>query len=173
MAALPHTLPAPAPPALEIRDLGPADERLIDELHATLSPQSRWQRYHGPKPRLAARERAYLAATDGRDHIALVAQDGRGAPVAIARFVRLSDRPQAADIAAEVADASQRQGIGSDLIARLARRAAAVGVQRFSATVLSETRIPAALRRRGWRVRSFDGPTTELEADVWALMRAA
>ncbi len=68
-------------------------------------------------------------------------------------------------------DDRQRQGVATDLIGRLARRAAAAGVERFTATVLSETRIPAALRRRGWRVRSFDGPTTELEVDVWALMR--
>ena len=47
------------------------------------------------------------------------------------------------------------------------------GVERFTATVLSDTRIPAMLRRRGWRVRSFDGPTTDLEADVWTLIRAA
>jgi GNAT superfamily N-acetyltransferase len=173
MVALHHIHPAPAPaPPLAIRDLGPTDEPLIDALHAALSSQSRWQRYHGPKPRLAAREREFLAATDGRDHVALVAQDGSGAPVAIARFVRLRDRPQAADIAAEVADARQRQGIGSDLIVRLARRAAAVGVSRFSATVLSETGLRRSLVRRGWRVVEADGPSATLEIDVWALLRA-
>jgi GNAT superfamily N-acetyltransferase len=173
MVALHYTHPAPASaPPLAIRDLGPADEPLIDALHAALSAQSRWQRYHGPKPRLAARERAYLAATDGRDHVALVAQDGSGAPVAIARFVRLRDRPQSADIAAEVADPRQRQGIGSDLIVRLARRAAAVGVCRFSATVLSETGLRRSLVRRGWRVVEADGPSATLEIDVWALLRA-
>jgi GNAT superfamily N-acetyltransferase len=173
MVALHHIHPAPAPPPpLAIRDLVPADEPLIDALHTALSPQSRWQRYHGPKPRLGPRERAYLAATDGRDHVALVAQDGTGAPVAIARFVRLRDRPQAADIAAEVADARQRQGIGSDLIVRLARRAAAVGVRSFSATVLSETGLRRSLVRRGWRVVEADGPSATLEIDVWSLLRA-
>lgn len=172
MAALHHTLPATAAPPLRIRDLGPADERLIDELHEALSAQSRYQRFHGPKPRLAPRERAYLAATDGRDHVALVAQDGCGAPIAIARFVRLRDRPQAADIAAEVVDALQSQGIGSDLIARLARRAAAVGVHRFTATVMSETGLRRSLVRRGWKVVEADGPSATLEIDVWALLRA-
>ena len=168
MAALPSHAPVDV---LRIRDLGPADEPMIDALHAALTPQSRYQRFHGAKPKLSARERAYLAATDGRDHVALLAQDGGGAPVAIARFVRWRDRPEAADIAAEVADDRQRQGIGSDLIARLARRAAALGVRSFTATVLSETGLRRSLVRRGWRVVEADGPSATLEIDVWALLR--
>ena len=131
MAALHHTLPATAAPPLRIRDLGPADEPLIDELHEALSAQSRYQRFHGPKPRLAPRERAYLAATDGRDHVALVAQDGHGATIAIARFVRLRDRPQAADIAAEVVGCAPEPGHRQRPDRPAARRAAAVGVCRF------------------------------------------
>ena len=161
MAALHHTLPATAAPPLRIRDLGPADEPLLDELHAGAQRAARTTSAStAPKPRLAPRERAYLAATDGRDHVALVA------PTAAARRSRspascgCADRPQAADIAAEVVDALQSQGIGSDLIARLARRAAAVGIRRFTATVLSRDR-PAALARaarlegrRGGRARA-------------------
>jgi len=170
MAALHHTLPSPAPPPLRIRDLGPADEALLDSLHAALSPRSRHQRYHGAKPRLAPRERAYLAAADGRDHVALVAT-AAGAPVAVARFVRLRDEPRAADIAAEVVDDRQREGIGSDLLARLARRAALVGVHRFTATVLSETGLRRSLVQRGWRVVEASGPSATLEIDVWSLLR--
>ena len=170
MAALPTPLPAAEAP-LCFRDLGPADEPLVDALHASLSPRSQYQRYHGAKPRLSPRERRYLAATDARDHIALVALDGRGAPVAIGRFVRHDGRPDAADIAAEVLDDLQRQGIGSDLVGRLARRAAAVGVQCFTATVMSETGLRRSLVRRGWRVVDADGPSATLEIDVWALLR--
>jgi len=154
-----------------VRDLGPADGHLIERLYEQLGPQSRYQRFHGPKPRLTAADVAFLAGADGRDHVALVALDGDGGPLGVARFVRLQD-PATADIAAEVIDALQHRGIGSDLIARLARRAAALGVQRFSADVLSESRLRAGLIRRGWRVRSFDGPATTLEVDVWRLLRA-
>ena len=169
MVALHHHI-LPAAPPLTIRDLGPADEGLLDALHEALSPRSRYQRYHGPKPQLAPRERAYLAATDGHDHVALVALAG-ATPVAAARFVRLRDDPCVADIAAEVVDPRQRQGIGSDLVARLARRAAAVGVRRFTATVLSETGLRRSLVRRGWRLVGADGPSATLEIDVWALLR--
>ncbi|HET8951082.1 MAG TPA: GNAT family N-acetyltransferase [Solirubrobacteraceae bacterium] len=170
MAALP--IPAPATEApLRIRDLGPADEPLLDQLHAALSPRSQYQRFHGAKPRLSPRERRYLAATDGRDHVAIVALDDSGSPVAVGRFVRLPGRPEAADVAAEVTDTRQNGGIGTDLVQRLARRAAAVGICRFTATVLSETGLRRSLARRGWRVVEADGPSATLEIDVWALLR--
>ena len=170
MAALPTPLPAAEAP-LRIHALGPADEPLVDALHAGLSPRSQYQRYHGAKPRLSARERRFLAGADGRDHVALVAIDGAGAPVAIGRFVRHRGRPEAADIAAEVLDERQHQGLGTDLVRRLARRAAAVGVRRFTATVMSETGLRRSLVRRGWRVVEADGPSATLEIDVWALLR--
>jgi GNAT superfamily N-acetyltransferase len=170
MAALPLTARA-TEASLRIRDLGPADEPLLDQLHAALSPRSQYQRFHGAKPRLSPAERRYLAATDGRDHVAIVALDGGGSPVAVGRFVRLSGRPDAADIAAEVADARQNGGIGTDLVHRLARRAAAVGIGRFTATVLSETGLRRSLVRRGWRVVEAEGPSATLEIDVWALLR--
>ena len=162
-----------AAPALRVRPLGPADEPLLDALHEALGNRSRYQRYHTAKPRLSARERRFLAATDGRDHVALLAQDADGAPVAVARYVRLRDEPGTAEVAAEVVDAHQRRGIASRLLADLAARAAASGVSRFTATVLSETGLRRTLARRGWRVRSFDGPTTTLDVDVWTLLMAA
>jgi GNAT superfamily N-acetyltransferase len=166
MLALHHS---PHVDALHVRDLGPADAQLVDRLHHSLSARSQYQRFHGAKPRLTPRELRYLADTDGRDHVALVALE-RGEPLAIARYVRLRDRPAAADVAAEVTDVRQRQGLGSALLRSLARRAAAAGVERFTATVLSETGLRRALTRRGWRVVEVDGPTTTLEAPVWHLL---
>jgi GNAT superfamily N-acetyltransferase len=179
VALSPSSLPTPpgplplAPAPLLIRDLGPPDAQLLDELHAALSPRSRYQRYHAAKPRLSSRERALLCGTDGRDHVALVALEPGRTPVGIARYVRLRDEPRTADIAAEVVDRRQRQGLGGELLDGIARRAAAAGIERFTATVLSDTGLRASLVRHGWRVRSFDGPTTTLEADVWTLLQAS
>lgn len=166
MAAL-H-VPAVSAPPPRIRDLRPADAPLLDELHAALGPRSRYQRYHGPKPALSRRDRAYLASTDGHDHVALVALDAHGAPIGVARYVRVT--PESADVAAEVADVWQRRGLGSALLARLAPRAAAAGVTRFTATVLSSGGLRRALVRRGWRVVTVDGVTTTLDVDVWRLL---
>jgi GNAT superfamily N-acetyltransferase len=156
----------------EIRDLGPADASLLEQIHAGLSARSRYTRYHASKPRLSARDLAALAATDGRDHVALVALSD-GVAVGVARHVRSGDEPASAEVAAEVVDGLQRQGLGGRLLDRLARRAASAGIERFTALVLSEYGLPSALTRGGWRVRSSDGPTTTLEADVWTLLRRA
>jgi GNAT superfamily N-acetyltransferase len=179
MSALPELNPTTArhhvaarPPALTMRELVPGDEPLIAALFDGLSEQSRYQRFHAAKPTLSARELSHLAATDGRDHIAFVALDPHGKPLGIARGVRLVDCPTTVEIAAEVLDDVQRRGIGSALIARVARRAAGVGVEHLAATVLSETQMTRTLRRRGWKVRSFDGPTTTLDIELWSLLTA-
>jgi len=167
-------LPAPHHTGLEleVRDLGPADAHLLDAVHAGLSAQSRYTRYHGPKPRLSPRDLALLAGTDGHDHVALVALED-GIAVGVARYVRDSGEPASAELAAEIVDRRQRHGLGSHLVRRLARRAAASGIERFTATVLTEYGLRTALTRGGWRVRSFDGPATTLEADVWTLLGRA
>ena len=162
-------LPAPAETRLEVRDLGPADAHLLEAVHAGLSTQSRYTRYHGSKPSLSRRDLALLAGTDGHDHVALVALED-GVAVAVARYVRDSGEPASAELAAEVVDRRQRNGIAGHLVRRLARRAAAAGIERFTASVLPQYGLHTALTRGGWRVRSFDGPTATLEADVWTLL---
>jgi GNAT superfamily N-acetyltransferase len=174
MAALhapPATVVPSGPPPVRIRPLESPDGWILDAVHDGLGDTSRYTRYHGPKPRLSGGERAYLTATDGCDHIALVALGASGEPLGIARSVRLREDPSAAEIAAEVVDAWQRHGLGSVLLRRLARRAAAVGIARFRATVLAQTGLQRSLRRRGWRTTGNDGLTVTLEIDVWALAR--
>jgi GNAT superfamily N-acetyltransferase len=158
-------------PAVHIRRLEPRDAGLLDAVLDGMSSQSRYTRFHGPKPRLTSAERAYLAGTDGCDHVALVALDDAGAPLGIARSVRLRADGAAAEVAAEVIDVWQHRGLGSTLLAGLAGQAAAAGIARFTATVLAHTGLHRALRRGGWRVTDSDGLTVTLEIDVWALVR--
>jgi GNAT superfamily N-acetyltransferase len=101
-----------------------------------------------------------------------VALDATGAPLGIARGVRLRDDPAVAEVAAEVVDRWQRHGLGTALLRRLARGAAAVGIARFTATVLAQTGLSRSLRRRGWRTTGSDGLTVTLEIDVWSLVRS-
>jgi GNAT superfamily N-acetyltransferase len=163
----------PAPPpriaGVRIRPFEPSDAPLLDAVLAGLSTDSRYTRFHGPKPRLTASERRYLAGTDGRDHVALVALDEAGEAVGIARFVRDRADGASAEVAAEVVDVRQRQGVGTALLARLARRAVAGGISRFTATVLAQTGMSRALRRRGWCAIGSDGITVTLEIETWRL----
>ena len=78
---------------------------------------------------------------DGRDHVALVAEYP-GEPVrrliAVGRFVRWHDDPEAAEVAIVVADDWQRRGVGSLFAKRLATRARLARIRRFTATMSSD-----------------------------------
>jgi GNAT superfamily N-acetyltransferase len=154
------------------RPLRPDDGELLDQVFEGMSPQSRYQRYHGPKPRLTSGDRRYLTSVDAHDHLAIVALAPEGEPVAVVRAVRLKDDPLAAELGIEVVDAWQDHGVGTTLIARIARRAAGVGIERLVARVLDETGFGRSLMRRGWSVVGRDGPSVILGADAWAIARA-
>jgi RimJ/RimL family protein N-acetyltransferase len=110
-----------------------------------LSPQSVQRRFLTPKSSFSRAELRYLTEVDGRDHVALVAEYP-GEPVrrliAVARFVRLQDEPDAAEVAIVVADDWQRRGLGSLLAEQLAARARGTGIRRFTATMASDN-VPA------------------------------
>jgi GNAT superfamily N-acetyltransferase len=155
--------------ALHVRPLHRDDGHLLDRIMAGMSRQSRYQRFHWQKPHLTESDRRFLTDVDGHDHIALVAFDGGGDPLAVGRAIRHKTDASGAEIAVAVVDASQHKGIGMDLVARLARKAAAAGIERFVAHVLAETGLAGALGRRGWYVTGRDGPVYTLEAPVWRL----
>jgi GNAT superfamily N-acetyltransferase len=158
---------------VRIRELRRDDGDLLEQVMAGLSDQSRYLRFHSPKPRLTSSDRRYLTDVDGQDHFALVAFAPDGAPIAVARWVRLKDDPATAELGLEVVDEWQGQGLGSELIARLARRAAVAGIERLVARVLDGNPFKNGLKRRGWRGIERDGPSVVLAADAWAVARTA
>jgi GNAT superfamily N-acetyltransferase len=158
-----------APPVL-IRPIRPADRVLLAEGFAHLSPESVRLRFLAPKARLSAKELSYLTEVDGVDHVALVAEDAQrpGEMVAVGRWVRLVDDPTAAEVAIVVADAHQGQGLGRQLGLALADAARERGVERFTATLLSENaaahRLFAAISER--LVAHHAGGIEELVAEL-------
>ena len=110
-----------------------------------LSDESVHRRFLTPKSSFSRTELRYLTEVDGRDHVALVAEcpaEPVRLLIAVARFVRLSDDPEAADVAITVADNWQRRGLGSLLSARLAEEARRLGIRRFTATMAADN-LPA------------------------------
>src|ERR1700722_12655172 len=75
------------------------------------------------------------------------------------RYIRLSDRPDTADLAVTVVDAWQGRGLGSVLLARLSARALKAGIVYFSAEVLAENRSMLTLLPRLGRVESESSGT--------------
>jgi RimJ/RimL family protein N-acetyltransferase len=129
-----------------IRPVRSADAPLLADGFARLSARSRQLRFLTPKKELSPAELRYFTDVDHHDHEALGALDhpgGRG--VAIARYVRDADDPQAAEIAVTVVDDWQGRGLGTELVAQLSERARSVGIRRFTALVSAENPAMAGL----------------------------
>lgn len=127
---------------LGIEPITPAARPLIERAMARVSPESSRRRFFTPRFRLSDRELDALTNLDGHDHFALgaVIEGGDGAPegVGVARFVRVPERHDAAEVAILVVDDFQGQGVGRMLLARLALAALARGIARFRGMVMSD-----------------------------------
>jgi GNAT superfamily N-acetyltransferase len=105
-----------------------------------LSSESRYARFFTPKTSLTDDELRYLTDIDHEDHVAIAAAsecDGRQTGLGVARFIRFTDRPDAAEAALVVADDAQRKGLGRLLMLRLIAAARERGIKRFRFEVLS------------------------------------
>ncbi|HEY3771427.1 MAG TPA: GNAT family N-acetyltransferase [Solirubrobacteraceae bacterium] len=124
-----------------IRPIDAGDDERLRDSHERLSPETRYRRFLAVKPHLTSADVRYLVDIDGRSHVALVATlpEADGAPiVGVARFIRIPDEPEVAEVAIVVDDALQHRGVGTELLARLAEQAVARGVRRFRATMLAD-----------------------------------
>jgi RimJ/RimL family protein N-acetyltransferase len=128
-----------------IRPIRPNDKGMLSDGLRRLSPQSAQRRFLTPKRSFSRAELRYLTEIDNVDHVALVAESP-SAPerrlIAVGRFVRLHDDPQAADVAFTVADEWQGRGLGSLLSKHLVHSALNRDIRRFTATMASDN-VPA------------------------------
>jgi protein lysine acetyltransferase len=122
-----------------IRPIGPDDGPSLQAAYGRLSERSRYSRFLALKPYLTSTETQYLVQVDGTDHVALVATpvDDPRRILGVARFVRLSEDPEAAEFAIVVGDEHQRDGLAGALMEHLARAAHGRGIHRFRATMLA------------------------------------
>ena len=134
-----------------IRPIRADDKRFLEDGLRHLSPESVHRRFLSPKRSFSRAELRYLTEVDGRDHVALVAEYP-GEPVrrliAVGRFVRHTDSPDAAEAAIVVADDWHRRGVGSLFAERLASEARRLGIRRFTATMASDNVAGHKLMRR-------------------------
>jgi RimJ/RimL family protein N-acetyltransferase len=134
-----------------VRPIRPDDKRMLEEGLRHLSDESVQRRFLTLKRKFSRAELRYLTEVNGRDHVALVAEypgDAVRRLIAVARFVRLSDDPGAAEVAIVVADDWQRRGLGTLLTGQLAERASEAGIVRFTATIGSDNLPALKLMRR-------------------------
>ena len=135
--------------AITIRELEPSDGRMVEFAFGHLSERSRFLRFFGSKPRLSPRDMSRLLSIDHWHHEALIAfSPPPRAPIAIARYVRLEDDFEAAEVAIAVVDGWQQRGVGIALLAALTERARAAGIRRFHMSMLRDNVAARALARR-------------------------
>jgi RimJ/RimL family protein N-acetyltransferase len=136
---------------LGIRPIQSDDGARLQAAYLRLSPEAQYQRFLGPRQKLSDTDARYLASVDGHDHYALVAAptDDPDSIVGVARFVRLGEGSRLAEFAIVVGDQLHGQGVGTELLSRLADAARIRGVDRFRATMLADN-VP--VRRLLWRL---------------------
>jgi ribosomal protein S18 acetylase RimI-like enzyme len=110
-----------------------------------LSRRTMYLRFFSVGDAAVTAELAYLAALDGRERVALVAESG-AAVVGMARFHATGDGRAVA--AALVEDDWQRRGIGRLLMTELVARAQREGMAALDVSVLGENMAALRLIRR-------------------------
>jgi RimJ/RimL family protein N-acetyltransferase len=148
-----------------LRPLSVSDREALRTLFARLSPESRRRRFFTLKPHLSARELTYFTDIDHVRHEAIAAIDLEdGSLIGVARYVMWPERAGAAEVAIEVADDFQSNGVGLMLAEALIRRARENDINLLTATTLWENHAARALARRvGFRARSSGAHEIELE----------
>jgi CRP-like cAMP-binding protein len=145
--------------AILLRPLLPADRAAYATAIDALSADSLRRRFlSGGHPN--SRMIDYLVDIDYVDHFAWVVQepDRRDEVLGTARFVRLRDRPDHAEVAFEVVDDHQGRGIASLLLGAIGVAAASAGVEVLVATVLLDNAPMRAVFAKAGAVASFGDP---------------
>lgn len=124
---------------VRLRPIRPDDAPRLIDLYSRLSEDTAYQRFFTVMRRLPVDWAHYLSNVDYRERLAIVAEPDPPEPpglIAVARY-EPSDRTGAAEVAFVVQDAWQGKGIGTILLHDLLGAAAARGIERFRAYVLS------------------------------------
>jgi RimJ/RimL family protein N-acetyltransferase len=160
----------PSSRRIAIRPIEGDDGPRLEAAYDRLSPETKYRRFLAVKPRLSENDVRYLTAADGRDHVALVATpaDDPTQIIAVARFVRRQEDPATAELAIVVGDPYQGEGIGTELLERLADRALRGGIVRFHATMLADNVAIHRMLRRGTTRERHLGPIDEVEVELAA-----
>jgi acyl-CoA synthetase (NDP forming)/RimJ/RimL family protein N-acetyltransferase len=120
---------------VHLRQIEPGDADAIVALHSRFSERTRYLRYFSPYPRIPPRDLERFVTVDHHDREAIVAESG-GELIAVARYERLGEGADEAEVAFVVQDAHQGRGLGSVMMEHLAARAREEGIARFVAEVL-------------------------------------
>lgn len=153
-----------------VRPIEPGDGDRLRAAFDRLSPESRYRRFFSAMPRLSESMLHHLLDVDGVDRVAWAAidADAEGEPgIGVARYFRLQDEPDAAEMAVAVVDDYQHRGVGSLLLHHLNRTAREQGITHFVGTVLADNRPMLDLVESvGGRYRFNEPGVLRLDIDI-------
>jgi GNAT superfamily N-acetyltransferase len=158
---------------VDVRPIGGSDGPLLVDAFARLSFNSRRLRFLGAKTVLTAKDVRYLTEIDHHDHEALLAVDGNGRAIGVARYVRDPVKRRVAELAIVVVDEWQRRGVGRLLVGRLAERAHLEGIHCFAGLLADDNvAVVALVRAAGSRmaVIGMDSGTVRVIVPVAPLL---
>lgn len=152
-----------------LRPIDPADADALQRFHMGQSEQSTYLRFFAPMERLSARDLQRFTTVDHVDRVALVVIRRAGdidEIIGVGRFDRVG--ADEAEVAFNIADATQGRGVGSVLLEHLATAAREVGIQRFTADVLPQNgRMLAVFREAGYAVtQHLDDGVVQVSVDL-------
>jgi GNAT superfamily N-acetyltransferase len=126
-----------------------------------------YTRFLQPRHPLSVDELAFFTEIDHVDHEAIGAIAG-SAGVGVARYVRSTERPHAAEAAVTVVDEWQHRGLGGKLLRRLCARARENGIRVFTAHLLAGNDAMLTLLERLGTVTFTrrDGPTIDVDVEL-------
>ena len=167
--------------SVAVRPIRPEDEPLVKRFHETLSEASVYMRYQNMmklSTRVAHARLARICFNDYDREMALVVELGGSSAgersiIAIGRLVKLPGTASA-EIAILVSDRYQRQGLGSELVARLVAIARDEGLCEVKATMIATNAVMRhVFQRLGFQIeRSQDGATNVARIDLSSDSRA-
>jgi GNAT superfamily N-acetyltransferase len=160
-----------------LRPIDRSDAPKLIELHNSLSFDSQYLRFFGPKPRLTPAEAEYLANVDFHRRFAIVGEasgdDDAKHIVAVGRFD--INEPGKAEAAIVVRDDYQHMGLGSAILTRMREVGRGAGLDAFTAEVLAENaNMLDLLRKNGLEITPPQGGVVRVISplDLPVLLRA-
>ena len=146
---------------VRIRPMLPSDREGLARAYARLSQQSKRMRFFVPLAELTPEMLTELTEVDHVDRaawLALADAGGRWTGIGVARYIRLRDRPDAAESAVTVVDSYQGHGVGTVLLEVLTLAALENGIRTFVGTVLRDNERMLSVLRHAHAHFEFDEP---------------
>lgn len=154
--------------SVRLRPIVPEDKPLLVDVFERLSEQSRYRRFFTNLRQLSPATLSHFTEVDHSNREAIIAiESTSGQPLGVARYIRSSDDPHAAEVAVAVIDDWHRRGVGPALLAELRTRARQEGIGRFVAVVQAGNRDALALANGiGEGSLRVAGPNLELVIEL-------